>query len=284
MLTTKFKYSYLINLKRREDRYENFLKNFEFGKEVTRFSAVDAKNFDYGDPLFLDNLKNGLKNINKVIKPGIFACTLSHYKVWETIANNENIEDEDLCLIFEDDVMFHENFNDIFQEDLSGVDLIYFGGKKAEKQFIIEKSNLEKYWEPSPKSKYLFERKMFDKKVADIFCTCEAYAMNKRTAKIMTNRYRNELILKHNDHIVEDIKSLKTSDIGDKIRMYNYFPIICYQAEEFGTDIWKVGISKSQIFLKNFRNLIPLPPIKTLQSLITYIKGYLKYKFDLQKS
>lgn len=283
MLTTKFKYSYLINLKRREDRYENFLKNFEFGKEVTRFDAVDAKHFDYGDPLFIDNFKNGLKNINKVIKPGIFACTLSHYKVWETIANNENINEEDLCLIFEDDVMFHENFNDIFQEDFSGVDLIYFGGKKAVKEFKIDKEIFEKYWEPSPQSKYLFERKMFDKKLPDIFCTCEAYAMNKRTAKIMTKRYRNELILKHNDHIVEDIKSLKSSDIGDKIRMFNYFPIVCFQAEEMGTDIWTIGLSKKQLFLKKLRKLIPLPPIKTIQSYKTYFTGYLKYKLGLQK-
>jgi GR25 family glycosyltransferase involved in LPS biosynthesis len=283
MLSTKFKHTYLINLNRREDRYENFLKNFEYGKEVTRFSAVDAKQFNYGDPLFFDNLKNGLKNISKVIKPGIFACTLSHYKVWETIANNENIEEDDLCLIFEDDVMFHENFNDIFQEDFSGVDLIYLGGKKAVKEFKIDKEIFEKYWEPSPQSKYLFERKMFDKKLPDIFCTCEAYAMNKRAAKIMTKRYRNELILKHNDHIVEDIKSIKTSDVGDKIRMFNYFPIICFQAEEMGTDIWTIGLSKKQLFLKKLRKLIPLPPIKTLQNLMTYIKGYIKYRLGMQK-
>jgi GR25 family glycosyltransferase involved in LPS biosynthesis len=283
MLSTKFKYSYLINLNRRQDRYENFLKNFEYGKEVTRFSAVDAKQFNYGDPLFFDNLKNGLKNIDKVIKPGIFACTLRHYKVWETIANNENINEEDLCLIFEDDVMFHENFNDIFQEDFSGVDLIYFGGKKALKEFKIDKEIFEKYWEPSPQSKYLFERKMFDKKLLDIFCTCEAYAMNKRTAKIITKRYRNELILKHNDHIIEDIKSIKSSDVGDKIRMFNYFPIICFQAEEMGTDIWTIGLSKKQLFLKKLKKLIPLPPIKTLQNLMTYIMGYIKYKLGIKK-
>jgi GR25 family glycosyltransferase involved in LPS biosynthesis len=283
MLSTKFKYSYLINLKRREDRYENFLKNFKYGNEVTRFNAVDAKNFDYGDPVFIDNLKSGLKNVNKVVKPGVLACTLSHFKVWETIANNENINDDELCLIFEDDVMFHENFDEIFDEDFQGVDLIYFGGKKAVKQFIIEKEMLEKYWKPSSNSKYLYERKVFDLKVIDIFCTIEAYAMNKRTAKIITERYRNELILKHTDHIIEDIKSKKSSDIADKIRMFNYFPIVCFQAEEMGTDIWTIGLTKSQLFLKKFRKLIPLPPIKTLLSLKIYISGYLKFKFGLQK-
>ena len=142
MLSTKFKYSYLINLKRREDRFENFQKNFEYANEVTRFDAVDARQFDYGDPLLIDNLKNGLKNINKVIKPGSFACSLSHFKVWEIIANNENIGDEDLCMIFEDDVMFHNNFDEIFEEDFTGVDFIYFGGIKDVKQFTIEKDIL----------------------------------------------------------------------------------------------------------------------------------------------
>ena len=283
MLSTKFKYSYLINLKRREDRFENFQKNFEYANEVTRFDAVDVRQFDYGDPLLIDNLKNGLKNINKVIKPGIFACTLSHFKVWEVIANNENIGDEDLCMIFEDDVMFHSNFNEIIDIDFTGVDLVYFGGKMAEKEFIIDKAIFEKYWEPSPQSKYLFERKTFDIKVADIFCTCEAYAMNKRTAKILTKRYRNELILKHNDHIVEDIKSTKTSDIADQIKMFNVFPIVCYQAKEMGTDIWTVGLTKKQLFLKKLRKSVPLPPIKTVQNYCNHILGYLKYKFNPQK-
>ena len=107
--------------------------------------------------------------------------------------------------------------------------------------------------------------------------------MNKRTAKIITKRYRNELILKHNDHIIEDIKSIKSSDVGDKIRMFNYFPIICFQAEEMGTDIWTIGLSKKQLFLKKLRKLIPLPPIKTLQNLMTYIKGYIKFKLGLKK-
>jgi len=100
MLSTKFKYTYLINLKRREDRFENFQKNFEYANEVLRFDAVDAKQFDYGDALFIDNLKKAPFKIDKVIKPGIFACNLSHYKVWETIANNENINDEELLYDF----------------------------------------------------------------------------------------------------------------------------------------------------------------------------------------
>ena len=283
MLSTKFKYSYLINLKRREDRFENFQKNFEYANEVTRFDAVDARQFDYGDPLLIDNLKNGLKNINKVIKPGIFACTLSHFKVWEIIANNENIGDEDLCMIFEDDVMFHNNFDEIFEEDFTGVDFIYFGGIKDVKQFTIEKDILEKNWQASSNSKYLYERKVFDSKVIDIFSTTEAYAINKIAANILVKRYRNELILKHIDHILEDIKSKKSSDIADKIKMFNYFPIVCYQAEEMGTDIWKIGLTKKQLLLKKFRKLIPLPPLKTLQSLKIYITGYVKFKFGLQK-
>jgi hypothetical protein len=65
--------------------------------------------------------------------------------------------------------------------------------------------------------------------------------------------------------------------------MFNYFPIVCYQAEEMGTDIWKTGVSKNELFVKKVRKLIPMPPIKTIQSLMTYIKGYLKYKLGLKK-
>jgi len=283
MLSTKFKYTYLINLKRREDRFENFQKNFEYANEVLRFDAVDAKQFDYGDSLIIDNLKKAPFKINKVIKPGIFACTLSHYKVWEIIANNENISDEELCMIFEDDVMFHSSFNEIFNVDYSGVDFIYFGGYMEHNQINIDKVILENYWEESKQSKYLYERKLFDLKVPELFYTTEAYAINKRTAKIFIKRFRTELLFKHIDHILEDIKSKKTSDIADKIKMFNYFPNVCYQAPELGTDIWSVGLNKNQLFLKKLRKSVPIPPIKTIQNYFKHILGYLKYKFNLQK-
>jgi GR25 family glycosyltransferase involved in LPS biosynthesis len=280
MLSKKFKYSYLINLKRREDRFENFQKNFEYANEVLRFDAVDARQFDYGDSLIIDNLKKAPFKIDKVIIPGIFACNLSHYKVWETIANNENINDEELCMIFEDDVMFHSFFNEIFNVDYSGVDFIYFGGQN---HINIDKAILENYWEVSKQSKYLFERKLFDLKVIEIFDTTEAYAINKRTAKIFIKKFRTELLFKHIDHILEDIKNKKTSDIADKIKMFNYFPNVCYQASELGTDIWSVGLNKNQLFLQKLRKSVPLPPIKTVQTYFKHILGYLKYKFNLQK-
>jgi hypothetical protein len=174
--------------------------------------------------------------------------------------------------------MFHDNFNEILNTDFTGVDLIYFGGNMAQKEFNIDKEILEKYWEPSPQSKNLFERKTFVTKVEDIFCTLEAYAINKRTAKILTKKYRTNLIIKHIDHIIEDIKCKKTSDIADQIKMFNYFPIVCYQGKEMGTDIWEPVLTKKQLFLKKLRKLIPLPPLKTLQSLQSYFFGYLKFK------
>lgn len=99
---------YYINLDRRPDRYEHFLKevynnNIPFDK-IKRFEALDGKTYK-----FSQKEKNMFKNSdfrtqNYSLK--IMGNQLSHYKILEDMIKNkyQNI------IIFQDDVIFRKNF------------------------------------------------------------------------------------------------------------------------------------------------------------------------------
>lgn len=102
--------TYVVNLDRRKDRYETFLKENE--REITqlvsqtsplvRFSAVDGSQLK-----MTARLARLLDNNDFSARRGMVGCALSHISIWNKIAENES---HDIFLILEDDVKLSTNF------------------------------------------------------------------------------------------------------------------------------------------------------------------------------
>lgn len=110
MFTDHFDAAFCINLDRRPDRWKRVLKQFDkINIEVERVSAVD-----------------GMLEPPASIRPGEVGCLKSHLNVFE-IAKERNLKS---FLMLEDDVEFHESFNQKFEEiesQIKDYEMLYFG-------------------------------------------------------------------------------------------------------------------------------------------------------------
>lgn len=87
---------YYINLDKRERRRIKFEEEIEKQQlNITRFSAIDGCN---------------LKIQHTFLKRGEYGCFSSHYNLWDKIKNLNTTS-----IIFEDDIIFCENFSDKLQ-------------------------------------------------------------------------------------------------------------------------------------------------------------------------
>ena len=107
------KISFLINLDKRPDRWNNFIENSANLKiPVEKFSAVDAENLD----------AKSLKLPSPVV-----ACWTSHQEVARTFLSSS----AKYCLVLEDDISLTtesaSKLNKLWKCDLEGVDLLQVG-------------------------------------------------------------------------------------------------------------------------------------------------------------
>ncbi len=127
---------FVINLDRRKDRYETFLKNCPY-KDVERISAFDGMY-----PLLNKNVDfyNFIKDAFPKLYSGEYGCWVSHLKVWKKIID-DNIP---YAIIFEDDPIFCENFKQkcdkLLNENIDKIDTILYLGGVEKPDFIIEKA------------------------------------------------------------------------------------------------------------------------------------------------
>ena len=115
--------SVVINLKERADRLELFKKNNE--GQAPRFSLFEAVN---GKELTHETLKEmGFDTdkswrdpiLGRVLTWGEIGCFISHYQVWEMVANGE-----EPVLILEDDVVLDKKLREV-EEHLGDYELLY---------------------------------------------------------------------------------------------------------------------------------------------------------------
>ena len=127
-LQQHFKKMYVINLDRRPDRLNEFwgkIKEYFNPTLIEKFSAVDGNKIDFSKHRGLFKAKSN----------GEIGCYLSYRELWENIINNESINDDDLVLIFEDDIFINKNFIENFQDAINnfktidGNKLLYLGGR-----------------------------------------------------------------------------------------------------------------------------------------------------------
>lgn len=112
-LNDYFSVIYCINLDRRPDRYSQVQEEFKkINVDVRRISGIDGNTIDTPPG----------------IRPGAFGLLLTHFNLIEKAIVNKY----DNMVIFEDDVTFVNNFNEIFNEKIKSLpenwELLYMGG------------------------------------------------------------------------------------------------------------------------------------------------------------
>ena len=123
---------FVINLKRRADRLEKFLKKVKYLPKFEIFKAIDGKELKYDNSynlLYFGNkiLENNLIKKIKGLKVGEIGCFLSHYFIWKKI-----IQLDKPCLIFEDDANICDDYtnklNIIFEKGIpENFDILWIG-------------------------------------------------------------------------------------------------------------------------------------------------------------
>jgi GR25 family glycosyltransferase involved in LPS biosynthesis len=118
MINKSFEKVYCVNLDRRIDRWERCKYVFRENQiDVERISGIE------GETIHLDTPNH--------LKPGELGCMFSHLGIIQNAKEN-NIES---VLIFEDDVEFAEDFNNLFYEYMKQVpkdwQLLYLGGNHS---------------------------------------------------------------------------------------------------------------------------------------------------------
>ena len=107
----EIKKTFLINLKRRTDRLLHFKKHILNKLDIDNnnfevIDAVDGRNIQYTDEML--STINSWNIVNKKPKNfGVIGCCLSHLSIYKKLDYSDN----DIYLIFEDDVMFAKNMD-----------------------------------------------------------------------------------------------------------------------------------------------------------------------------
>src|ERR1700733_1083281 len=103
----------VINLKRRYDRWERFLDFTKHHRIIyNRFTAIDGRQLIMNDELdrifkIPENFKGKRWQITHNWEIGVIGCAMSHINIWKELIQN----DMDIYIIFEDDVILSQNFD-----------------------------------------------------------------------------------------------------------------------------------------------------------------------------
>ena len=215
----KYKY-YVINLKRRPDRFESFKKNYPLDiSKIDKVEAIDGRT--------LTNIPDNFKYLNV----GEIGCFLSHKLIWEKTFFDK---DSNYSIIFEDDAIFSENFAKNFNEIINtniDFDILFVGGRFTNNYKMI---NCIKVTDKIVKYNYNKEWELID-------CnrTTHAYIVSKKCCELLLKYFYK--ILKNNniniikfapvDHFIMHVLRL------NKIDIYHSFPLLCHSPLVGDSDI-----------------------------------------------
>lgn len=99
---------YYINLDTRTDRRKNI--ETQIGQDFKRVSAVVGVNLTSDEINKTFDLETAKNKYDITLTNEQIACTLSHFKIYQEIANDETINDNSFVLISEDDNKFIDQF------------------------------------------------------------------------------------------------------------------------------------------------------------------------------
>ena len=198
---------YVINLKRRPDRFKLFKENYPLDiSKINKFEAIDGK--------LLTSIPKNFKSLNV----GEIGCFLSHKLLWEKTLKQK---DSDYCIIFEDDAKFTDNFqeslNDIINTNID-FNILFIGGRFTTNYKMI---NCIKVTDKIVKYDY-------NKKWVAMDCdrTTHAYIISKKCCELLLNYFN--IILKTNhrfppvDHYIMNVLR------SNKKNIYHSYPLLCH--------------------------------------------------------
>ena len=207
----KYKY-YVINLKKRPERFELFKKNCPIHiSKINKFEAIDGSS--------LKHTPNNFKNM----KPGEIGCFLSHKILWEKTLKNRH---SDYGIIFEDDAVFTdfflEKFNDIINTSID-FDILFIGGRFTKNYEMV---NCIKVTDKIVKYDYT---KNWSK--GDCDRTTHAYIISKKCCKLLLDNLKKHTISNAVDHYIMQTLRLYKKDI------HHAFPLLCHSEWDSDSDI-----------------------------------------------
>ena len=209
---------YVITLKRRPERLENFKNNFgDYSNNIKVIYGFDGNQF-------FNELIEEQELIKKCfnIKLGEIGCALSHFRIYKDIVDNYNYG-----IIFEDDAIPSSNFNEklnvILNEVPKDFDFIYIGGRFHE-NFIMPDKYIYKISPNIVQHNNLHFGPYHDR-------TTHSYIISKRMAQKLLDIFNNSNLHRPIDHwLLEMLRK-------EKVNIYNSNPLLCYSPMNSNSDI-----------------------------------------------
>lgn len=212
---------FVINLKRRPERLEQFFKRCPYPKEsIEVIEAFDGK---FPEKESKPERKM-VQKFRKHIQMGARGCAITHFRIWKKMIN-ENIP---IAMIFEDDAQFSEFFYE-FMETLTipeNINILYFGGR-FHPDFIIPDTHLIKVNDKIYKHNHENQWNMMIHER-----TTHGYIITSRLARFLIhlfeiNETNNEEI---DHHMIHTFRGLN-------LPYYSTYPLVCWSPMISDSDI-----------------------------------------------
>jgi GR25 family glycosyltransferase involved in LPS biosynthesis len=243
------KYNYVINLIRRPDRWEQFLKKRDKTilkeEKFIRFAAFDG--FDYENEIKRFGIENHvifrfMKQIKLSVPKGVLGCLMSHLMLLQEIINNKDIEDNDYVGIYEDDIFYCDDFDKKYNEfkkiNLSNynVDFIYLGGRFA-KDFDCRYSDyFNLMFEKTDNPNLIKRKQMIYRNFNWDRCTF-SFVIRKSICKKLMEIISTLFVKKEVGIIKFEAIDYVYTCAFDKINMFDFMPHLYYSPVNYNTDI-----------------------------------------------
>ncbi|MGX3014437.1 glycosyltransferase family 25 protein, partial [Ursidibacter sp. B-7004-1] len=122
---------YLISLDKDIKRRELFFSQPDT-QDFQIFSAFNTMNDELSDLSLRFDLARFEQQYKRKVTKGEIGCTLSHLGVYQSILKNNDIQEDEYCLICEDDALFCADFQQELNKviSVSQADIILVGQSK----------------------------------------------------------------------------------------------------------------------------------------------------------
>jgi len=120
---------FIINLPSDKIKKE-IIKNRLLKNNIENYKFIDGIIPTGKELILFKEIKKDLNPLGRINYIGELGCFLSHKKIWEKCIK-ENLNN---CLIFEDDIFFHKNFQDILESNLQvfdEFDIVFMGSNQS---------------------------------------------------------------------------------------------------------------------------------------------------------